>query len=157
MIAKYTPAAITLLPGDVFVEIAGGFEQRRGASLVATFLKKNMTRTAPGGPLFIDSSSPFAFYVEEHMPGIVSTLVNVTRSGDAATFHFAGGVSREFSSLAEALGEVEYLDASQVTSQDALILKTIRNSPDGANLENIIGASFSADFNANVPFVLTVE
>lgn len=91
------------------------------------------------------------------MPGIVSTLTDVVRSGEIIRFKFAGGTEREFADLPTALAAVEYLDTTEETTQDVLILKTLRNSPDGANLENILGAQCSADFNANSPLVLTVE
>jgi hypothetical protein len=157
LIAKYTPAAISLLPGDTFAEVTGGWQQKRGAATVATFLRKDMTRTVLTAAFFINSAVPFAFYREEHMPGTLVTMTDVARSGEIVRFKFANGTEREFPTLEAAKSAVEYLDSEDTTGEDALILKAIRNSPDGANLETMIGASFSADFNANVPFVLTQE
>ena len=154
MIAKYTPPAgpfMPPLPSDVFTAVGNSMEQRRGGVLVATYNFGQMPRTVLAGVTFINGSSEFAFYREERMPGIISTLVDVVRSGEIIRFRFAGGTEREFADLPTALGAVEYLDVDETTTQDVLILKTLRNSPDGANLENMVGGSCSSDFNADDP------
>lgn len=106
----------------------------------------------------IQSIDKVMFFRSVKMPGIQATLTGAVRNNQTGTvrFRFADGSEREFSNFASIASEVEYLDSEVSTAQDALILKTIRRSPDGANLENCVGAQCSIDMNANEELILTI-
>jgi hypothetical protein len=146
-----------MLPGDTIKLNGSVIEQRRGASVVAT-------RTyIPPGPSFEPGTTPVKrtisevyFFEEIKMPGQIVTLLSVNKNNNTGVinFNFSNGSSLEFNSFQALENAVKYLDTEPETCQHALCLKTIRNSPDGANLENMVGASMSADFTAAVPFNL---
>lgn len=90
------------------------------------------------------------------MPGQVVTMVDASRGANGVVrFNFSNGTQREFADDAAALEDTKYIDTEPKVLEDALILKTYRNSPDGANLENMVGGSVSSDFTASIPIVLT--
>lgn len=142
-------------PGDRWQRVGMKMRQYRNEVLIATHDLVSVTQIVE--PQYDGTGPITSFLVEQNMPGIISTLTDVVRAGEVIRFKFAGGTEREFADLPSALAAVEHLDTDETVTQNVLILKTIRNSPDGANLENILGASCSADFNANNPLVLTVE
>lgn len=157
MIVTYTPATIDLHPGDTFVEVAGGWQQKRGATLVATFLRINMARAILAAPVFINSSTRFAFYKEEQMAGqnIAMTAVAKDDSTGSITYSFSNGAEKEFASFAAVKDSVAYIDTTPDVAIDTLIAKSVKNSPDGTNLENMVGASMAINLSADIPFVLT--
>jgi hypothetical protein len=143
-----------MLPGDTIKLNGSVIEQRRGTVIVAT-----RTYTHPG-PSYEPGTTPAKrtisevyFFEETNMPGKTAVLVDASRNnatGEIA-FEFSDGSQLTYGSLQNALTAVEYLDSSIDVCHHALILKTIRNSPDGANLENMVGAQFVVDFNADRP------
>lgn len=123
-------------------------------------------RTLTPGPIVEPSPVAIArtiselfIFKETKMPGqnVALTRVQLNQSTGAVTFSFSNGNNREYGSVEDAMNasEIAGLDTSGALAENALILKTFRNSPDGTNLENMVGGSVAVNFNADVPFVLT--
>jgi hypothetical protein len=158
LIAKYTPAApVTVQPTDTFPEVPGGWQHKRGAVVLGTYLRKNMTRTVLSSGVFISGATQFAFYQEEAMPGLIATqtAVHLNTTTGALRVNFASGNEREWTSVADAKSDVAYLDTDPKTAEDIILAKMFKNSPDNTNLENMVGGSCSIDLAAAVPVVLT--
>ena len=91
------------------------------------------------------------------MPGTGTTLTNVrvdTGNGHVL-FDFSDGTELEFTNWADALSQTQYLDTVAQTVQHMLVLKSVRNSPDGSNMSNMVGGSILSDFSAQLPIVCT--
>lgn len=97
------------------------------------------------------------YFQESTVAGQSVSLVSVqlNQSTGSVTWNFSNGVSREYGSVEDAKSAVQSLDTQSQLAEDALILKTFRRSPDGTNLENMVGAAVSLNFDADVPFVMT--
>jgi hypothetical protein len=150
LIAKYTPAAIDLQPGDTFAEVTGGWQQMRGATLVATFLRKDMTRTELTAPQLLNSwTLPFAFYVEEHpMAAIATTMTNVTLEGTTYNFQFG---PEGFPKTLEDL-EAERVELQSVAmAQKIARVNAYAKSNGGADMTGMVGIPVTIDFDANNP------
>ena len=89
------------------------------------------------------------------MPGVMATLtdVNVNQTTGSITFVFADG-GLQFSSIEQILEQLTF-DTDPDFPKKLLILKAIRNSPDGANLSTMVGGTATADFNAATPIIIT--
>lgn len=147
LIAKYTPAAIDLQPGDTFTAIPGGWQQWRGATLVATFLKASMTRAVQTDPLFINSSTPFAFYAEEHpMAAVAVTMTDVTLDGENYNFQFGPeGFSKTLADLEAERAELQ----SAAMAQKIARVNAYAKSNGGADMTGMVGVAVTIDFDAN--------
>lgn len=128
--------------------------QKRNGVVVgqATFVVGQPVSSFPASQAATISS--LFFFQEIKMPGVIETLNSVQRDGDVLYFNF-DGAQLEFPSIADALNVVGLLDTEAATARHMLILKTLRNSPDGANLETMVGGSCSLDFQAATPVVIT--
>ena len=159
MIAKYTPVTIDLQPGDEFVSVAGGFEQWRGVVLVATFLKTEMTRTVLTASQFVNSGTPFAFYVEENMPGVMATLtgVQINESSGEYTYSFGDGTARTYASRNAAKNAVAVLDTDTNTPKDFLIAQSLRKDGEGSNASVMVGQSCTVDCAALSPCSMSAQ
>lgn len=162
MLAKYTPTAITWLPGDVQVVIPGltktvdgfyaecqGFQQKRGAAIVATFLLKDMTRLVLTGATPINGSTPICLLVEEFkMAAQAATMTDVTLDGDTYTFQFGP------EGFPKTLADLELM-RSEVQSQDMVkkvaIVNAYAKSNGGADMTQMVGIPVTIDFDANQP------
>lgn len=148
---------VSVQPGDSVQQIGNQLVVSRGGQVVAT-------RDLSGQSVSVASEinvhqiiDKAIFFRSYPVAGIQATITAATRNPNGSVlFSFASGSQREFTSFEQALQQVQYLDADAATAEDMLILKTLRRSPDGANLENCIGAQVSADFNANEEIVLTI-
>lgn len=141
--------------GDRYERAGKTVRQVRGGLTVAT---RAVTEVVPlAAQWHVGGSSVNEFFEEFHMPGVVQTLVDVIKSNATGVirFKFADGTEREFPDFEALSAQAAYLDTEGETAQDMLILKTVRNSPDGANLENMVGGSVAIDFSANTPVSLT--
>lgn len=87
---------------------------------------------------------------------VAMTQVQLNQSTGAVTISFSNGVNREYSDIESAKSAVQYLDTQSAVAEDSLILKMFRRSPDGTNLENMVGGAVAINFDADVPFVLTL-
>lgn len=165
MIAKYTPAAIDLLPGDEFPPVEGltrtvdgwyasvkGFQHKRGSTILATYLLKDMARLALLAGAFINGSTPFAFYVEEfRMAAVASTMTNVTLDGDVYTFqHGPEGFPKTISQLEAELAELQSAEMAQKIAR----VNAFAKSNGGADMSGMIGIPVTIDFAANNPIQL---
>lgn len=149
MIVKYTPATANVLTGDTFPEIQGGWQQRRGATLIATFLKSSMTRTEITGGVFVNSSVPFAFYVEEiPMAAVAVTMTDVSREGETINYQFG---PEGFAKTASDLDAMVAKYQNTAAVQEMAMAKDWKNSNGGAQLGSMIGVPMLADFEANQP------
>lgn len=97
----------------------------------------------------------YVFVEGPKMPGTIATQTDVIVNQSTGTirFKFADGSEREFESFAAAVTAVEKYDTSPEVVQDLTILRSLRNSPDGANLETMIGILCASDFTASQPVV----
>lgn len=98
------------------------------------------------------------FIVQEgpKMPGVIAVNTGVSIGVDGAiTFQFSDGESKEFADLTQLYNECKPIDTEVETAKKMICLKAYRNSPDGANLSTMVGASCAIDFNADIPVVLT--
>lgn len=146
-------------PGDTAIVTGNVVSFLRNGIVVAT-----RVISAESEPVALESQSSESinhvmFFRSKPVAGIQATITNAVRnpSTGAIRFDFASGNQREFTGgLDEAISAVSYLDTDVATAEDMLILKTLRRSPDGANLENCIGAQCSCDFNANDEMILTI-
>jgi hypothetical protein len=158
LIAKYTPAVSpTVQNGDTFPEVSGGWQHKRGAVVLGTYLRKNMTRTELTAAFFINGSTAFAFYREEHMPGINVSMTRVreNQTSGAVTFDFSDGNGIEYANWA-AVGEMaDTIDTDVTLAEKVLAAKAFRASPDGANKATQVGASISINCLADSPVVYT--
>ena len=143
------------VPGDEFRRAGNVIEMVRAGVVIASrpvVLSTQLVAAERVGPAGI-----IAFFEEYAMPGQIVTLVAVTKNNTtgSVTFRYSNGDSLEFASWNDAKSAVAYLDTQPLVCEHALVAKTAANSPDGTNIENMVGASMSADFSADVPFVLT--
>lgn len=148
---------LSLLPGDTLEVTANQtIVQKRGGNIVAqSAFGMPGAAVAPSSILSHQMLSSLFFYQEQVMPGVIETLtsVNIDPSG---TIRFGfDGTELEFTNLAAALESVEGIDTTPSLARQMLVLKTLRNSPDGTNLENMLGGSCSIDFQASTPVVVT--
>lgn len=152
-------APLHLLAGDSCIAVGSVLQVWRDGVLIET-------RTLTPGPIV--SPNPVSsnrtitelfYFKETKMPGqnVALTRVQLNQSTGAVTFSFSNGNNREYGSVEDAMNasEIAGLDSTGALAENALILKTFRNSPDGTNLENMVGGSVAVNFNADVPFVMT--
>jgi len=148
---------LSLMPGDEVRQVGNQLIVLRGGQVIAT---RDLTAESTSVSVAVDVEQVVTkaiFFRSYPMAGIQATITGAVRNPNGSVmFSFASGSQREFTSVEQALQQVQYLDAEPATAEDMLILKTLRRSPDGANLENCIGAQVSADFNANEEIVLTI-
>lgn len=145
-----------LQPGDT-LEIAANntIRQKRNGVTIAESQYSQPGALVGVSPIVSPGTlETFYFFQEYKMPGLIETLVGVQRDGDSLFFNF-DGAQLEFPSIAEALNVVGLLDTDPTTARHMLILKSIRNSPDGTNMETMVGASCSLDFQSATPVVIT--
>ena len=148
---------LSVLPGDQVQQVGNQLVVIRSGQVVAT---RKLSAASTSVPVTVDVEQVITkavFFRSYPMAGIQATITGAIRNPNGSVmFSFASGSQREFTSVEQALQQVQYLDAESSTAEDMLILKTLRRSPDGANLENCIGAQVSVDFNANEELVLTI-
>jgi hypothetical protein len=148
---------VSVQPGDLVQQIGNQLVVSRGGHVVAT---RDLSGESVSVASEIDAHQVIdkaIFFRSYPVAGIQATITGAIRNPNGSVmFSFASGSQREFTSVEQALTQVQYLDAEAATAEDMLILKTLRRSPDGANLENCVGAQVSADFNANEEIVLTI-
>lgn len=151
------PLAVAV--GDTVQVVGNQVIVSRNGSVIAVRLITGQIEAAPLGAERDEVIDRVMFFWRPPVAGIIVTLTSVIKNQATGVvrFRFSDGSEREYANDAAAKAEVEYLDTEATTAQDALIHKTFRNSPDGTNLENMVGASFSVDFFADRPFVLTQE
>lgn len=150
--AAYVPAGTRIIVEGNVLKLV------HGQTVIA-----QQTIVLPGADVS-DGSIPTArqltsvFIVKEgpKMPGIVAVNTGVAIGVDGSiTFSFSDGQSKEFADLAQLAFELSSIDTDVDMAKKMLCLKAYRNSPDGANMTTMVGASCSIDFNADVPVVLT--
>lgn len=150
-------APLVVQSGDLVQQVGNQLIVIRGGQVIAT---RELSGESVSVPTTIEAHQVIdkaIFFRSYPVAGIQATITAATRNPNGSVlFSFASGSQREFTSIEQALTQVQYLDADASTAEDMLILKTLRRSPDGANLENCIGAQVSADFNANEEIVLTI-
>lgn len=152
-------APLHLLAGDVTVVVANVLQVWRDGVLIET---RAMTPGPAVEPTPVASDrviSELFIFKEPKMPGqnVALTRVQLNQSTGAVTFSFSNGNNREYGSVEDAknASEIADMDTTGALAENALILKTFRNSPDGTNLENMVGGSVAINFNADVPFIMT--
>lgn len=98
------------------------------------------------------------FWRSVPVPGQLQTMLSAVRnpSTNSIYFRFADGEELEFDSVESALSEVQYLDTEPLIARHALVLKALRNSPDGSNLHTMNGMKCAIDFNALTPFSIDI-
>ena len=159
---KPTFAPLAVRAGDVLrIEPSGKLGHYRNGTKI-----NERTLTLPGPEVSLspadgtpvtagDTLTSIYFFKEQKMPGVIETLTKVTKNSTTGVVKFKfDDVELEFADEAAALAEVSYLDTDPEVVRHMLILKTLRNSPDFTNLENMVGASCSLDLQANVPCAL---
>lgn len=148
---------VSLQPGDLVQQVGNQLIITRNGQVIAT---RELSGDSVSVPTAIEAHQVIdkaIFFRSYPVAGIQSTITGAVRNPNGSVmFSFASGSQREFTSVEQALTQVQYLDAEAATAEDMLILKTLRRSPDGANLENCVGAQVSVDFNANEELVLTI-
>lgn len=145
--------------GDTAIVTGNVVSFIRAGIVVATRIISAESEPVPIASQSVESINHVMFFRSKPVPGIQATIINAVRNPTTGSirFDFASGNQREFTGgLEEAINAVSYLDTDVATAEDMLILKTLRRSPDGANLENCIGAQCSCDFNANDEMILTI-
>lgn len=91
------------------------------------------------------------------MAGQNVTLTRVahnTTTGVVNLF-FSNGSIREYSSWTEMVASVGAVDEVSDTAESILLLKAARSSPDGTNMEAMVGAQVSVNGHASQPVVFT--
>jgi hypothetical protein len=147
---------LALQVGDLVLSDDETLSVIRGGVVVET-----RSTSAPSSPVdpavdVAQTVSSLLFFRSYPVAGIIQTLTDVVVNPDNSLLvKFADGSSREFISFAEMQSNVAYVDSSATLAQDMLIRKIGINSPDGANLETMVGGSVAIDFNAATPVVLT--
>ena len=148
---------VSLQPGDQVQQVGHQLIVTRNGQVVATRELSGDSASVPNAIEAYQVIDKAIFFRSYPVAGIQSTITGAVRNPNGSVmFSFASGSQREFTSVEQALSQVQYLDAEPATAEDMLILKTLRRSPDGANLENCVGAQVSVDFNANEELVLTI-
>lgn len=155
---------LTLQVGDEVLQVGSQLTVIRAGVVVATRTLSGIGSVVDGPVQAEQEVSSVLYFRSYPVAGVIVTLIDVIKNNTTGTirFKFANGSDREFPDFTSILSDassisIEGIDSTPALAENMLILKTIRNSPDGANLENMIGASVAIDFNANVPVVMTVD
>lgn len=83
------------------------------------------------------------------------TRVNHNSATGVVVLFFSNGNTREYQSWAEMVQVVRALDEQPDTAETLLLLKAARTSPDGTNMEAMVGAQVSVNGHASEPVVFT--
>lgn len=117
----------------------------------------NQYSTLQDQPFFF-GSAPFnnIFWVKK-MPGITNAITAVHRntSTGVVTVAFSSGNSRELQDWNDASQIADGIDSSETLSENILIARSYRMSPDGSNLTTQVGAQCSVNLLADQPIVYT--
>jgi hypothetical protein len=145
-----------VLPGDVVRVIGNQIVITRGNVVVGT--RQLIGESEPvAGLNEAETVYRAIFWRAKPVPGINQVLTEVRKSATTGiiTIFFSNGESREYADFETMRAAVEYLDTNNETAQDALVLRLVRRSPEGTDLENQVGSSCSINFDAAVPIVIT--
>lgn len=149
--------ALVVAPGDVAQIEGDKIRVYHNGNVIA---ERNLAngKTLTETPWATERVFKSVYVVEEgpKMPGVIATMTDVVvnEGTGAIRFDFSDGTQREFSNRADALDSVQYLDTDVATVQDAAILKSLRNSPDGANLANFVGGTVAFDYSSVQPMLI---
>jgi len=148
---------LSLQVGDVVLSDDLTLSVIRGGVVVET--RTIGATSAPVDPAVdvAQTVSSLLFFRSFPVPGIIQTCTDVivNQSTGVVRVKFANGDEREFATFTDMAAAVAYVDSDPELAQDMLIRKLVANSPDGANMENMVGGSISLDFFAATPVVLT--
>jgi len=147
-------------PGDVYDFAGGVLKQYRAGNLIAERTLGAGLPFIPGPETGTGLLETVYFFQETKMPGIAETLTDVVQSQPSGiiTAKFSGGENIEYPTFADLKTAVEALDTDGDVARKLLLLKLVRSSPDGSNLDALNGSTCTIDGNAATPvqFSLTV-
>lgn len=154
------PPINNTLAGDRIEIVGSTLKVWRGPTLIAERTLVLPGTTVESGVIPATRDLTSVFYIEDRkMPGITATNTNVAINETTGTirFDFSNGDQREFQDLNALKSAVQKYDTDVSIAQDIVILKAIRNSPDGSNLTTMVGQGVSCDFNGTHPIVFSTE
>jgi hypothetical protein len=147
--------------GDTFVIDQTTHEvlHRRGMSIVgihATNWPGTLLPDPPPEPPH-DGFRRVYYEKEKPMPGQNVSMTGVMENSTtgAVTLKYSNGTNSEYASWADVGALADSVDANSEFAEKILAAIAYRNSPDGTNKENQVGASLSVNVAANVPVVYT--
>lgn len=136
--------------GDEYARIGNTYKQIRNNAVIDS--RTVATPAILTAQFHFGTSTVTELLEEYHMPGVTATLVdvNVAASG-SITYDFSDGASLEYPNLPAVAELADSIDATPDLCRKLLITKSFRDSPDGANLTNQVGATVTIDGNASIP------
>lgn len=158
MIQKATLSEpLDLQPGDSVAVVGGTLTVTRDGRAIRTINLNPISEQFTGFVPFGNQHAITAIFWEKKMPGITNAITAVHRntSTGVVTVAFSSGNSRELQDWNDAAQIADGIDASETLSENILIGRSYRMSPDGSNLTTQVGAQCSVNLLADQPIVYT--
>lgn len=140
--------------GDIFpIDFAAGkiFQLRAGAVIAERHLALPGLSLGDNPPATFAGSVHSVVYYQETRP-MTKTVTNVSVGGTGlVTFKFSDGQSRDVPTHADGVALADTLDVDGNLTENLLIAKAYRHSPDGTDLQAIVGSTATIDTAAANP------
>lgn len=133
--------------GDVYAREGFTIRQIRNGAIVDTRTTVGTVLTAQ---VHVGDSQVTTFF--EEMGPVTKTVTNVgVGAGTEVVFTFSDGNQRAVGSHALGVELANEFDADAAMAERALIAKAYRHSPDGTDIDAIIGSTITVDSYAETP------
>ena len=139
-------------PGDVYEFTDGVLQQYRDGDLIEERMLGPGVPFTPGVETGTGLLSTVYFF-KARKTMAVATATNVTLAASGTLrYDFSDGSQRELAGgVVDAIALADALDSNVELAQNLIIAKSVRHSPDGTALADIIGSSCTIDTAAATP------